>query len=101
MAHDTELDDLYSDLEALRGALEDEDHALAEQLVASHDLHLRRYVEARGSQAPLSALQGLLKLQQTLMADMLARRDLAAARLRAGRRSVRAANAYHQAESLA
>ncbi len=101
MLPDNNIESLYSDLEALRVAVETEDHALAEQLMHSHDRHLREYVHAEGIRAPLPALQGLLKLQQALMADMLVRRDIAAARLRAGRQSIRAARAYHQAESLA
>lgn len=99
--HNHELDALYADLEALRVAVEEEDHLLAEQILSGHDLRLRQYIEACGMQAPVVVLQGLLKLQQMLMADMLERRDIAAARLRAGRHSVRAAQAYHQAESLA
>ncbi|WP_225763825.1 hypothetical protein [Stenotrophomonas sp. Marseille-Q4652] len=101
MLPDNNIESLYSDLEALRVAVETEDYELAEQLMHSHDRHLREYVHSQGVRAPLPALQGLLKLQQALMADMLVRRDIAAARLRAGRQSIRAARAYHQAESLA
>ncbi len=101
MVHDNNIQGLYDDLEALRHALEIEDHEQAERLMHSHDRHLREYVHSQGVRAPLHALQGLLKLQQSLMADMLARRDIAAAHLRAGRQSIRAAHAYHQAESLA
>ena len=99
--HDNELDALYADLEALRVAVEEEEHALAAQIMDNHDRRLRQYVDGLNGHSPTASLQGLLKLQQTLMADMLVRRDIAGARLRAGRQSMHAANAYHQAESLA
>ncbi|WP_305806509.1 hypothetical protein [Stenotrophomonas sp. YIM B06876] len=99
--HDPALDALYADLEALRVAVEEEEHDLAARILDNHDRRLRHYVDGINGQSPVASLQGLLKLQQTLMADMLTRRDIAGARLRAGRQSVRAANAYHLAESLA
>ena len=61
---------------------------------------LREYIEAHGAQSAAEGLRNLLALQQSLMTDMLHRRDDAATHLRAGRKSVRAAHAYQQAESL-
>lgn len=101
MPHDIELDALQGDLEALRIALDEENHTLAESLIARHEQRLRDYITARGADAPAGSLQLLLEAQQSLMADMQKRRDIAAEQLRANRQSVRAANAYHQAESLA
>ncbi|MQP74792.1 hypothetical protein CQ393_02645 [Stenotrophomonas sp. MYb238] len=98
---DHTLQALHDDLEALRAAVEQEDHAEAERIASGHDRRLREFVDACGVQAAANGLRNLLALQQSLMADMLVRRDIAAARLRAGRQSVRAVHAYQQAESLA
>ena len=101
MDPDHTLKALHDDLEALRVAVEQEDHAQAERIASGHDRRLREFVEACGAQSAANGLRNLLALQQSLMADMLVRRDIAAARLRAARQSVRAAHAYQQAESLA
>lgn len=101
MTQEVELEALYGSLEALRIALGEENHELAQRIVAHHDLQVREYVAANGIDAQAGPLRSLLEMQQTLTADMTDRRDAAAAQLRAGHQSVRAVNAYHQAESLA
>lgn len=101
MNHEETLQALHQDLDALRAAVEQEDHAQAEQIVAGHDRRLREFVASFGVQAAANGLRNLLVLQQSLTADLMLRRDKAAAKLRAGRNSVRAASAYQQAESLA
>lgn len=101
MTNDAGLEALYDSLETLRIALGEEDHELAQCIVAHHDQQVRDYIAANRGQAPAGALRSLLEMQQSLTADMAERRDAAAAQLRAGRQSVRAAQAYHQAESLA
>lgn len=100
MHRDDPLQALHDDLEALRIALEQEDHAEAAMIATRHDRCLREYIEAHGAQSAAEGLRNLLALQQSLMTDMLHRRDVAATHLRAGRKSVRAAHAYQQAESL-
>ncbi|HBN53527.1 MAG TPA: hypothetical protein DD456_05680, partial [Stenotrophomonas sp.] len=80
---DHTLQALHDDLEALRAAVEQEDHAEAERIASGHDRRLREFVDACGVQAAANGLRNLLALQQSLMADMLVRRDIAAARLRA------------------
>jgi hypothetical protein len=101
MTNDAVLEALYSSLESLRIALGEEDHELAQRIVAHHDLQVREYIAANGGEAQAGALRSLLEMQQSLTADMTDRRDAAAAQLRAGHQSVRAVQAYHQAESLA
>lgn len=101
MTNDAGLEALYEGLEALRIALGEENHELAQRIVAHHDLQVREYIAANGIEAQADPLRSLLEIQQSLTADMTERRDAAAAQLRAGRQSVRAAHAYHQAESLA
>ena len=100
MGAEQALQALRADLEALRAALEAEDHDEAATIVGNHDRRLRDYLQAHGAESAAGELRDLLALQQSLMADMAERRDVAAGHLRAGRKSVRAANAYQQAESL-
>lgn len=89
---------LHSQLEALRVALEEQDDALAAQIMHSHDRHLRQYIEQVGPAASLDSLRSLLGLQHSLSRDMLARRDQASARMRAQRQSRQAASAYQHAQ---
>ena len=91
---------LHADLEALRVALDDGDDLLATQIASNHDRHLRQYIERVGSRAAIDGLRSLLTLQHALSHDMLARRDLAAARMRAQRTSRHAASAYQHAQEL-
>jgi hypothetical protein len=97
---DSALEELFADLAALRIALDEENHDAAAQLVDSHDRRLRQYCENQDSFFQAPVLQELLLLQQSLMRQMIHYRDAAATQLRTGRQSVRAAKAYHQAESL-
>ncbi len=99
--HELTLQALHSDLDALRVAVEDENHAEAERIASEHDRRLREFIQACGAQSAANGLRNLLALQQQLMGEMLKRRDIAAAHLRSGRQSVRAASAYNQTESLA
>ena len=97
---DDAIDLLHGQLDALREALEQEDGALAEQILHSHDRQLRQYIEQAGPAASLDSLRTLLGLQHSLSRDMLARRDQASARLRAQRQSRQAASAYQHARGL-
>ena len=100
MDNDATLQALHADLDALRTAVEKEDHAEAALIAVSHDRRLREFVETCGAQAA-NGLRKLLELQRELTTEMMARRDAAGAQLRSGRQSVRAATAYQQAGSLA
>jgi hypothetical protein len=100
LADDAGIQLLHSDLEALRTALDSEELALAGQIMVSHDRHLREYIERVGSRVAVDGLRGLLSLQQNLMAEMLQRRDLAAARMRAQRHTRTAVSAYQHAQGL-
>lgn len=97
-AVDAGIELLQSDLEALRAALESQQLALAGQIMASHDRHLREYIERVGSQVAIDGLRALLSLQQHLMADMLQQRDIAAARMRAQRQTRTAVSAYQHTQ---
>lgn len=101
MDNDATLQALHADLDALRTAVEKEDHAEAALIAVSHDRRLREFVETCGAQAAANGLRKLLELQRELTGEMMARRDASGAQLRSGRQSVRAATAYQQAGSLA
>jgi len=90
---------LHDDLASLRCALDSEDYGRAGDVLARHDLRLREYIAAVGSQAPLQALRELLQLQHRLQDDMLAARDAAAAGLRGLRQSGQASRSYREAAS--
>lgn len=95
------LDDLHADLDALKNAIDAEDHDSAEQIVAAHDLRLRNYILDNGAGGSADALQKLLQEQQAVTERMRDLRDQAALHLRAERQSTRAASAYQQAGNLA
>ena len=95
------LDALHADLDALKNAIDAEDHDRAEQIVAAHDQRLRSYSQDNGAAGAADALQLLLEQQHTLTGRMRELRDEAAAHLRAERQSTRAASAYLQAGTLA
>ena len=95
------LDALHADLDALKNAIEAEDHAGAEQIVAAHDQRLRSYILDNGAAGSADALQALLQQQQAVSERMRTLRDEAALHLRSERQSNRAANAYQQAGTLA
>lgn len=91
---------LHADLDALKNAIEAEDHDGAEQIVAAHDQRLRAYIQDNGIAASADALQILLEQQQAVTERMRVLRDEAAMHLRAERQSSRAVNAYQQAGTL-
>ena len=95
------LDALHEDLDALKNAIDAEDHDRAEQIVAAHDQRLRGYIQDNGAAGAADALQHLLEQQHSLTGRMRELRDEAAAHLRAERQSTRAASAYIQAGTLA
>ncbi|WP_296248812.1 hypothetical protein [uncultured Stenotrophomonas sp.] len=95
------LDALHADLDALKNAIEAEDHDGAEQIVAAHDERLRSYIQENGTAGSADALQALLEQQRSVTARMRELRDQAAMHLRAERQSTRAASAYLQAGTLA
>ena len=94
------LDALHADLDALKNAIDAEDHDGAEQIVAAHDARLRGYIEANGATGSADALQALLEQQHSLATRMRELRDEAAMQLRAERQTSRAVNAYQQAGTL-
>ncbi len=95
------LDALHADLDALKNAIDAEDHDRAEQIVAAHDQRLRTYIQDNGSTGSVVALQALLEQQQAVTERMRELRDQAAQHLRTERQSTRAASAYQQAGTLA
>jgi len=97
---DPGIDLLEADLAALQGALEDGDDGLATRIAGSHDRHLREYIERVGANAAVDGLRHLLGLQNALTQQMLARRDQAAAMMRAQRASRHAASTYKNAREL-
>lgn len=94
------IESLHAELLALQDALDRDEHALAAQMVADHDRHLRQYIAQAGRNASIAGMASLLELQQRLMARMREARDEAGAWLRASRQSNNAARAYSQAGSL-
>ena len=91
---------LHADLAALHDALQADDSALAQQIMQSHDRHLRQYIDQRGARADMDSLRELLALQHSLSREMLQRRDRAAAHLRGQRQARTAASAYQHAQEL-
>ncbi|MEB1527980.1 hypothetical protein [Xanthomonas sp. WHRI 7945] len=94
------LDALHAELQQLQQALDSDEHALAERLVAEHDQHLRHYLQQTGADVARDGLASLLTLQQAMIAQMCQARDEAGDWLRANRQSNNAARAYSQAGSL-
>lgn len=95
------LDALQADLDALKNAIEAEDHDGAEQIVVAHDQRLRTYIQDNGAAGSAQSLQALLEQQHAVTERMRELRDQAAMHLRAERQSTRAASAYQQAGTLA
>lgn len=85
---------LYAGLDSLRAALDAEDLASADAVVAAYDQALRQYLEERGAAAPVAALRELLHIQNGLLAGMGERRDRVAGELRQARRAGEASRAY-------
>lgn len=94
------LNALHADLDALAIALTEEQHEQAMELQDRHDAGLRSFIDTYGLEQYADALRDVHERQQVLMEDMRSRRDQASTQLRAGRQSIRAAQAYHQAERL-
>ncbi len=95
------LNDLHAQLDAFEKALNEDAFEQADSLLDGHDdtLHaLLRQPLTGADRAPLSAL---LERQQSLLGLLRQRRDAVAVQLQDGQRSLRAAHAYLQAESLA
>ena len=95
------LAELHAQLDAFERALDDDALDQADSLLDRHDSTLHALLtQPLGSddRAPLSAL---LERQQSLIGLLRQRRDAVAVQLHDGRRSLRAAHAYLQAESLA
>ena len=91
---DPGLQHLRSELDALGAALDADDLAAADRVAAAYDSALRRYLEQRGSNAPVSALRELLQLQNELVARMRDQRDRVAGELRRMRKAGAASRAY-------
>lgn len=91
---------LHTGLDALQALLPGDDHASSEQRLAEH---LQAVAElATAVQRPSDeALRDLLAHQQRVLGSMMQLRDQAADQLNQGKRSLRAAQAYLRAESLA
>jgi len=91
---------LHAELDALQAMLPSGDHAASERHMAEH----LQAVAALGAslQRPSDdALRDLLAHQQQVLGSMMQLRDEAAGHLNQGKRSLRAAQAYLRAESLA
>lgn len=91
---------LHDALSVLGSAVDADDHALSQALMADYDGRVQAYLAQHAGQLDATALRGLLDRQQRLTARMTARRDEAAAHLSADRKAVRASLAYLRAESL-
>lgn len=96
-----DLDQLDAQLHALAEAVEADDFARADAVLADHAAQLAALDTGRLAPAQLTRLHALLHAQQQLLQRIGRRRDEAATHLRQGQRSLRAAHAYLQAESLA
>ncbi|MCO7469601.1 hypothetical protein NJG16_05965 [Stenotrophomonas maltophilia] len=93
--------ELNAQLDAFEKALDEEAFEQADSLLDGHDSTLHALLsQPLGSddRAPLSAL---LERQQSLLGLLRQRRDAVSVQMQDGRRSLRAAHAYLQAESLA
>lgn len=95
------LQALHADLDLIKNAIEAEDHAATERIVAEHDERVRAYIEAYGAASAADALHDLLAQQHALTERMRQLRDEAAEHLRSERQSRRVTNAYQQAGTLA
>ncbi|MET0288171.1 MAG: hypothetical protein ABW178_00925 [Pseudoxanthomonas sp.] len=85
---------LYSELDALSGAVEQGRHEDALQLMSTYDRDLRTFMATDNGGTALDPLRGLLTQQNTILERMRQCRDEAATRLRQLRQSNTAARAY-------
>ncbi|MCR1005624.1 MAG: hypothetical protein NQ082_12960 [Stenotrophomonas maltophilia] len=95
------LHELHAPLDAFEKALGEESLDQADSLLDGHDSTLHALLSqplAATDHAPLAAL---FDRQQNLLGLLRQRRDAVAALMNDGQRSLRAAHAYLQAESLA
>ena len=93
------LQELHAQLDAFERALGEESLDQADSLLDDSTLHaLLSQPLTAADHAPLSAL---FERQQSLLGLLRQRRDAVAALMNDGQRSLRAAHAYLQAESLA
>ncbi|WP_414490405.1 hypothetical protein [Stenotrophomonas maltophilia] len=95
------LHELHTQLDAFEKALGEDALDQADSLLDGHDSTLHALLSqplTSDDHAPLSAL---FERQQNLLGLLRQRRDAVAALLNDGQRSLRAAHAYLQAESLA
>ncbi len=95
----TILQPMHEALDALEAALPAGDHAHSERLMSEH-LQAVAGLALAVERPTDEAIRTLMGHQQRVMARMLQLRDEAAAHLKQGKRSLRAAHAYLQAESL-
>ncbi|HEL4832638.1 hypothetical protein R1L06_00035 [Stenotrophomonas sp. C4297] len=94
------LQTMHDALDTLETSLQGEDHDTSERLMAEHleAVAALSLIVERPSDAAILALRDH---QQRVLARMISLRDEAAAHLKHTGRSLRAAHAYLQAESLA
>jgi len=95
------LHDLHAQLDAFEKALGEDAFEQAESLLDGHDGTLHALLSQPLTSADHAPLSALLDRQQSLLGLLRQRRDAVAVQLQDGQRSLRAAHAYLQAESLA
>lgn len=93
--------ELNAQLDAFEKALGEEAFDQADSLLDGHDSALHALLAQPLTNADHAPLSALLERQQSLLGLLRQRRDAVAAQMHDGRRSLRAAHAYLQAESLA
>ncbi len=95
------LHELHAQLDAFEKALGEESLDQADSLLDGHDSALHALLSQPLTDADHAPLSALLERQQSLLGLLRQRRDAVSVQLHDGRRSLRAAHAYLQAESLA
>ncbi|MGF6417003.1 hypothetical protein ABH900_000464 [Stenotrophomonas sp. AN71] len=93
--------ELHAQLDAFEKALGEEALDHADSLLDGHDSTLHALLSQPLTQADHAPLNALFERQQSLLGLLRQRRDAVAAQISNGQRSLRAAHAYLQAESLA
>lgn len=95
------LQALHTQLDAFEKALGEDAFDTADSLLEGHDSKLHALLSQPLAAADHAPLTALFERQQNLLTLLRHRRDAVAVQLHDGRRSLRAAHAYLQAESLA
>lgn len=95
------LHELHAQLDAFEKALGEEAFDQADSLLDGHDSTLHALLSQPLTSTDHAPLTALLERQQSLLGLLRQRRDAVAVQLQDGQRSLRAAHAYLQAESLA